>query len=85
MQGALHEFDGLRGGGQPAALRPVDGQHRVDSVRRNLLGQLGPDGAVALAGTLDAGGRVMAGDGGESHRVTAQYPVQAVIGRDYLQ
>ena len=83
--GALDEFDRLRGRGEPASFGAVGGEYRVDGVRRHRLGQFGARRAVSLPGALDAGGRVMPGHGGEGRGVPAEHAVQAEVRRDHLE
>src|SRR5580693_5942321 len=85
VDGAFDEVDGPRGRGEPAALRAVGGEHRVDGVRRHHLGEFGARGAIALAGAFNAGGRMVASHRGECRRMAPQHAMQAEVGRDYLE
>ena len=74
-----------RGGDQPPTLGLIRGQDRGEAAGRQVLAELGPRAAVALAGALDAGGQVMPGQRRERHRMTYQDAVQPVIRRHHVE
>jgi hypothetical protein len=84
-QRAFHETDRARGRGEARTLPAVGGQHRVDGVRRERLGQLAARGAVSLAGALDARVGMVPRHRGERRWMPPEHAVQAVVGRDDIE
>jgi len=81
VQRAFDQGDGPRGRGQPPALGPVGGEDGVDRVRRDRLAEFGTRRPVPVAGTLDAGLRMVPRHRGERRGVPSQHSVQPEIRR----
>lgn len=80
-----HQLSCPGGRDEAAALGLVRSQHGRETARRQILPELGPRAAVALAGALDAGRQMVSRKRRERDRMADEYSVQAIVRRDHVE